>query len=57
MWALQRLFGMPAVVFGPAGGNSHAADEYVDLGSVFAFAESLLLFILEWCEVDREFFD
>ncbi len=57
MWALQRLFNMPAVVFGPAGGNSHAADEYVDLGSVFAFAESLLLFILEWCEVDHGFFD
>jgi len=57
MWALHRDFNMPAVVFGPAGGNSHAADEWVDLESVFAFAESLLLFILEWCGVDDGFFD
>ncbi len=56
MWALHRTFNMPAVVFGPAGGNSHAADEYVDLQSIFAFVESLLLFILEWCGVDDEYF-
>jgi acetylornithine deacetylase len=56
MWALHQTFDMPAVVFGPAGGNSHAADEYVDLQSVFAFVESLLLFILEWCGVDDEYF-
>lgn len=53
MWALHRNFNMPAVVFGPSGGNSHAADEYIELASVFAFAESLLLFILEWCGVDE----
>ena len=57
MWTLHRTFNMPAVVFGPAGGNSHAADEWVDLESVFAFAESLLLFILEWCGVDDDYFD
>ena len=54
MWALHRTFNMPAVVFGPAGGNSHAADEYLVMDSVFAFAESLLLFILEWCGVEDE---
>jgi acetylornithine deacetylase len=53
MWALHRNYAMPAVVFGPRGGNSHAADEYIELESVFAFAESLLLFILEWCGVDE----
>jgi acetylornithine deacetylase len=53
MWALHRNYNMPAVVFGPRGGNSHAADEYIELASVFAFAESLLLFILEWCGVDE----
>jgi acetylornithine deacetylase len=52
LWALQRTFGMPAVVFGPAGGNSHAADEYVEMGSVFGFVETLLLFILDWCGVE-----
>lgn len=57
MWALHRNFNMPAVVFGPTGGNSHAADEWVDLESIFAFAESLLLFILEWCGVDDGYFD
>jgi acetylornithine deacetylase len=57
MWALHRNYNMPAVVFGPTGGNSHAADEWVDVESVFAFAESLLLFILEWCGVDNEYFD
>jgi acetylornithine deacetylase len=57
MWTLHRSFNMPAVVFGPAGGNSHAADEWVDLESVFAFAESLVLFVLEWCGVDDDFFD
>jgi acetylornithine deacetylase len=53
MWALHRNYAMPAVVFGPRGGNSHAADEYIEMESVFAFAESLLLFILEWCGVDE----
>jgi acetylornithine deacetylase len=57
IWAHHRTFHMPAVVFGPAGGNSHAADEWVDLEKVFAFAESLLLFILEWCGVDDGYFD
>lgn len=51
LWALQRTFGMPAAVFGPTGGNSHAADEYVEVDSLFAFLETLALFILEWCEV------
>jgi acetylornithine deacetylase len=51
LWALQRTFGMPAVVFGPRGGNSHAADEYVEVESIFAFLETLALFIFEWCGV------
>jgi acetylornithine deacetylase len=57
IWAHHRTFNMPAVVFGPAGGNSHAADEWIDLYSVFAFAESLLLFILEWCGAEDGYFD
>jgi acetylornithine deacetylase len=57
MWAHHRTFDMPAVVFGPAGGNSHAVDEYIDLESTFDFAESLLLFIMKWCGVDDEYFD
>lgn len=51
IWALHRTFGMPAVVFGPTGGNAHAADEYVEVDSLFTFLETLALFILQWCEV------
>lgn len=51
LWALQRTFGIPSVVFGPKGGNAHAADEYIELNSVFTFWEALLLFILRWCGV------
>ena len=51
LWALQRTFGMPAAVFGPTGGNAHAADEYIEIEGVFAFSAALLLFIMEWCGV------
>ena len=54
MWALHRTFHMPAVVFGPAGGNAHAADEYIDVASTLTFAEALLLFVMEWCGVQDE---
>jgi acetylornithine deacetylase len=52
LFALQQIFDMPGVVFGPAGGNAHAADEYVELESLFAFWESLLIFVMRWCEVE-----
>jgi acetylornithine deacetylase len=54
MFALHQFFNMPALLFGPTGANAHAADEYVDLESVFAFWESLLIFTLEWCGVAAE---
>ncbi len=52
LFALHQVFNMPALVFGPTGANAHAADEYVELESVFAFWESLLLFVMEWCGVE-----
>lgn len=52
LFALQHIFDMPGVVFGPAGGNAHAADEYLDLDSLFAFWESLLVFVMRWCEAE-----
>ncbi len=52
LFALQQIFDMPGVVFGPAGGNAHAADEYLDLDSLFAFWESLLVFVMRWCGTD-----
>lgn len=52
LWALQRTFGIPAVVFGPRGGNAHAADEYVELESVFGMWETLFMLTCQWCGVD-----
>ena len=51
LFALQQIFGMPALVFGPSGANAHAPDEYVELESIFQFWESLLLFVMQWCGV------
>jgi len=52
LWALQRTFNIPSVVFGPRGGNGHAADEYVELESIFSLWKSLLLFVLRWCGME-----
>jgi acetylornithine deacetylase len=54
MFALHQFFNMPALIFGPTGANAHAAEEYVDLESVFTFWESLLIFVMEWCGVGRD---
>jgi acetylornithine deacetylase len=43
------LFDIPGVIFGPIGANAHAADEYVDLESLFTFWEIAYAFVLEWC--------
>jgi acetylornithine deacetylase len=51
LFALQRDTGMPALVFGPSGGNAHGGDEYLQLDSLFAFWECLLAFVMQWCEV------
>lgn len=39
--ALWESAGVPTVVCGPAGGDMHAAEEWVDLGQVRACAEPL----------------
>jgi acetylornithine deacetylase len=44
-----HCFGIPAVLWGPVGGNTHAADEYVDLASVVTAAKSLSLLVARWC--------
>ncbi len=46
-------FGVPAVLWGPSGGNTHAADEYVELDSVTVAAQALLLFVCRWCGVEN----
>jgi acetylornithine deacetylase len=52
MFLFHQHFDMPAVLFGPAGGNTHAPDEWVDLDSLQCTVEALLRFISRWCEVD-----
>jgi len=42
---------VPALAWGPKGGNMHAADEYVDLDSVLAVAHVLAVFAARWCSV------
>jgi acetylornithine deacetylase len=44
-------FGIPAVLWGPCGGNAHAADEYVEIESMISATKTLLLFAAEWCAI------
>ena len=39
----------PVVYYGPAGGNIHGPDEYVELESVRQVARALVGVIVEWC--------
>ncbi|MBL8228154.1 MAG: M20/M25/M40 family metallo-hydrolase [Bryobacterales bacterium] len=48
---LFHQFGVPAILWGPKGGNTHAADEYVEIDTVVAAAQALLVFVSEWCGV------
>jgi acetylornithine deacetylase len=47
--ALLHAAGIPGVVFGPRGRGLHAAEEYVELDSVYACAEVLRDLILSLC--------
>ncbi len=49
LYIFQQAFGIPAVLWGAKGGNTHAADEYVEIDSVVQAAKTLLLFVCEWC--------
>ena len=52
VYMFHQGFGIPAVVYGPRGANTHAADEYVEIDSAMAVAKSLLLFACDWCGVE-----
>ena len=53
MFVLTQIFNIPGIIFGPTGANVDAADEYVDVESLFAFWELLLLFVMDWCGAER----
>lgn len=42
-------FGIPAVLWGARGGNTHNPDEYVEIDSLVEAATGLLEFICRWC--------
>ncbi|UJH70954.1 hypothetical protein [Ornithinimicrobium sp. INDO-MA30-4] len=47
--ALWEEAGVPTVVCGPAGDGLHAAEEWVDLAQVRAFADGLVSAIRSFC--------
>ncbi len=49
LFLFNQAFGIPALLWGVRGGNTHAADEYVEVDSVIAAAKTLLLFVYRWC--------
>ena len=49
MYLFHQHFGIPAVLWGPRGGNTHAADEYVEIDSLADAGAALLLFVCRWC--------
>lgn len=51
MYVFHQAFGIPAVLWGPRGGNTHSADEYVEVASLITATQTLLLFVVRWCGV------
>ena len=49
MYVFHQAFGIPAVLWGARGANTHAADEYLEIDSAVAAAKTLLLFVCQWC--------
>jgi acetylornithine deacetylase len=49
MYVFHQAFGIPAVLWGAKGGNTHAADEYLEIDSAVAAAKTLLSFVCHWC--------
>lgn len=45
-------FGVPAVLWGPRGGNIHMPDEYVEIDSLVQSTKALLSFVCSWCGED-----
>ena len=51
MYVFHQAFGTPAVLWGARGGNTHAADEYLEVDSAVAAAKTLLTFVSRWSGV------
>lgn len=44
----------PAIILGPAGGNAHAPDEYIDIPRFYQLVEIYALIIMEWCGYEMD---
>lgn len=53
MYVFHTVAKTPAVLWGARGGNTHGADEYVEIDSLLAAARVLLVFTCEWCGSSR----
>lgn len=53
MFVFHQAFSTPALLWGPRGGNTHAADEYLEIDSVIAAAKAELQFVCQWCGVSN----
>ncbi len=49
LYVFQQEFGIPAVLWGAKGANTHGSDEYLEIDSAVQAAKTLLLFICQWC--------
>jgi acetylornithine deacetylase/succinyl-diaminopimelate desuccinylase-like protein len=50
---LTNIARVPAIAFGPGGGNAHAPDEWVDVETLVTFAKIYGLSILYFCSYDE----
>lgn len=51
MFVFHEVMNTPAVLWGGRGGNTHAADEYVEIDSLVDAAKTLLVFVCNWCGI------
>jgi acetylornithine deacetylase len=51
MYVFHQSLQTPAILWGPKGGNTHAADEFVEIDSLVKAAKALLVFVCQWCGV------
>ena len=49
MYVFHTVTHTPAVLWGARGGNTHAADEYVEIDTLVDAAKVLLVFLHKWC--------
>jgi acetylornithine deacetylase len=49
MFVFHQIQHTPAVLWGGRGGNTHAADEFVEIDSLIDAAKVLLVFVRQWC--------